>query len=152
MSITIKPWKNSDDEYEVKKWTYNPEKKRAIPSSLGRLCISWISEPKNIFDKCTEDEKKEIRAFISATKKGRYQVALTHIDRNFLNLETGLNDAIKNESLKIEQLEKLEQLFADAKKLVSAEKKRLAKIETASEEKNKANNEDLAQQNNNANV
>ena len=152
MSITIKSWKNSEDEYEVKRWTYDAKQKRAIPQSLGRLNVTWATEPKLIFDKCNEEEKREIRAFLSETRKGRYQASLSYVDRRFFSIEKELNDALNADLLNIEQLEKLEQFFNNAKKSVVASKKKLTKIKEKEEEKNKANNEELAQENVNANA
>jgi len=71
MSIRIKPWKDSTDEFQVVRWKYDPSQQRAVPSRLGRFKTNWAELPQPLVAKLEPDELVDLDAFWTETKNGQ---------------------------------------------------------------------------------
>ncbi len=47
-------------KWEISRWTYSPEKKRALKEALGSFPCYYSMVPHPILDKCTTQEKAEV--------------------------------------------------------------------------------------------
>ena len=86
-------------KWEISRWTYSREKKRAIKETLGSFPCYYSLVSRDILDKCTTQEKAEVlewwRVTSEAVNRERVRRQITTLPHIFKDLET-LLDAIQD--------------------------------------------------------
>lgn len=72
----------SGPAWEFVRWTYDSAKGRSVPEVLGRMNQAWSSIPKEVLDRCTSEERKELGAWLRSTLEGRHRQRLQTILRS----------------------------------------------------------------------
>ncbi|WP_143224311.1 hypothetical protein [Acetobacter fabarum] len=117
-------------KWEISRWTYNPEKKRAIKETLGSFPCRYSMVSGAILDKCTTQEKAEVlewwRVTSEAVNRERVRSQITTLPVIFQNLAT-LLDVIQDNPEDFAELKKHAYAFKDAVSRVVRRKSRQQK-------------------------
>lgn len=116
---------------EISRWTYSPEKKRAIKETLGSFPCRYSMVSVAILDKCTTQEKAEVlewwRVTSEAVNRERVRRQITTLPDTFKDLGT-LLDIIQDNPEDLTELKKHAYAFKDAVSKVVRRKSRQQKI------------------------
>ena len=117
-------------KWEISRWTYSPEKKRAIKETLGSFPCRYSMVSSAILDKCTTQEKAEVlewwRVTSEAVNRERVRRQITTLSDTFKALDT-LLDVIQDSPEDLAELKKHTYAFKDAVSKVVRRKSRQQK-------------------------
>lgn len=117
-------------KWEISRWTYNPEKKRAIKETLGSFPCYFSMVSSAILDKCTTQEKAEVlewwRVTSEAVNRERIRRQITTLPSIFQDLGT-LLDVIQDNPEDLAELRNHAYAFKDAVSKVVRRKSRQQK-------------------------
>ncbi|MFT8679105.1 hypothetical protein [Gluconacetobacter sp.] len=117
-------------KWEISRWTYNPEKKRAIKETLGSFPCRYSMVSSAILDKCTAQEKAEVlewwRVTSEAVNRERVRRQITTLPSIFQDLGT-LLDVIQDNPEDLAELKNHAYAFKDAVSKVVRRKSRQQK-------------------------
>jgi hypothetical protein len=117
-------------KWEISRWTYSPEKKRAIKETLGSFPCYYSMVSHDILDKCTTQEKTEVlewwRVTSEAVNRERVRSQITKLPVIFKDLET-LLDVIQDSPEDLAELRKHAYALKDAVSKVVRRKSRQQK-------------------------
>lgn len=117
-------------KWEISRWTYNPEKKRAIKETLGSFPCYFSMVSSAILDKCTTQEKAEVlewwRVTSEAVNRERVRSQITRLPVIFKDLGT-LLDVIQDNPEDLAELKNHAYAFKDAVSRVVRRKSRQQK-------------------------
>ncbi|MGX7346713.1 hypothetical protein ACWM9A_12590 [Acetobacter pasteurianus] len=121
-------------KWEISRWTYSPEKKRAIKETLGSFPCRYSMFSRDILDKCTTQEKAEVlewwRVTSEAVNRERVRSQITTLSDTFKALDT-LLDVIQDSPEDLAELKKHAYAFKDAVSKVVRRKSRQQKKQEA---------------------
>nr|WP_298797897.1 hypothetical protein [uncultured Acetobacter sp.] len=117
-------------KWEISRWTYSPEKKRAIKETLGSFPCYYSMVSRDILDKCTTQEKAEVlewwRVTSEAVNRERVRRQITTLSDTFKDLVT-LLDVIQDSPEDLAELKNHAYAFKDAVSKVVRRKSRQQK-------------------------
>lgn len=117
-------------KWEISRWTYSPEKKRAIKETLGSFPCRYSMVSSAILDKCTTQEKAEVlewwRVTSEAINRERVRRQITTLPSIFQDLGT-LLDVIQDNPEDLAELKNHAYAFKDAVSKVVRRKSRQQK-------------------------
>ncbi|CAM3074510.1 hypothetical protein CFR75_05605 [Komagataeibacter xylinus] len=117
-------------KWEISRWTYSTEKKRAIKETLGSFPCYFSMVSGDILDKCTKQEKAEVlewwRVTSEAVNRERLRRQITTLPAIFKDLET-LLDVIQDNPEDLAELKKHAYAFKEAVSKVVRRKSRQQK-------------------------
>ena len=117
-------------KWEISRWTYSPEKKRAIKETLGSFPCRYSMVSSAILDKCTTQEKAEVlewwRVTSEAVNRERVRRQITTLPSIFQDLGT-LLDVIQDNPEDLAELKNHAYAFKDAVSKVVRRKSRQQK-------------------------
>ena len=121
-------------KWEISRWTYNPEKKRAIKETLGSFPCYYSMVSRDILDKCTTQEKAEVmewwRVTSEAVNRERVRSQVIKLPVIFKDLET-LLDVIQDSPEDLSELKNHTYALKDAVSKVVRRKSRQQKNQEA---------------------
>ncbi|CUW48638.1 hypothetical protein [Novacetimonas hansenii] len=117
-------------KWEISRWTYSPEKKRAIKETLGSFPCYFSMVSGDILDKCTTQEKAEVlewwRVTSEAVNRERVRRQITTLPSIFQDLGT-LLDVIQDNPEDLAELKQHAYAFKEAVSRVVRKKSRQQK-------------------------
>ncbi|MFT8700696.1 MAG: hypothetical protein ABF802_06840 [Acetobacter orientalis] len=121
-------------KWEISRWTYSPEKKRAIKETLGSFPCRYSMVSSAILDKCTTQEKAEVlewwRVTSEAVNRERVRSQVTKLPVIFKDLET-LLDVIQDSPEDLSELKNHAYALKEAVNKVVRRKSRQQKNQEA---------------------
>ncbi|MFT9015854.1 MAG: hypothetical protein ABF990_08970 [Acetobacter sp.] len=121
-------------KWEISRWTYSPEKKRAIKETLGSFPCRYSMVSSAILDKCTTQEKAEVlewwRVTSEAVNRERVRRQITTLPSIFQDLGT-LLDVIQDSPEDLAELKNHAYALKEAVSKVVRKKSRQQKNQEA---------------------
>lgn len=123
-------------KWEISRWTYSPEKKRAIKKTLGSFPCYYSMVSRDILDKCTTQEKAEVmewwRVTSEAVNRERVRRQITTLPNIFKDLAT-LLDVIQDSPEDLAELKNHAYALKDAVSKVVRRRSRQQKTSNSRE-------------------
>nr|WP_279185328.1 hypothetical protein [Acetobacter syzygii] len=114
--MQFKPRKNKPLSFDVRRWTYDQDKKRSNAVHLGTLNLRQPDIPGGLMEKCSPPEQHEIQQFWKSMKEGMENEKLKGIASSFVqsceNVQKALSYGLLTDNDKLKIKEKVKNILS----------------------------------------